>query len=641
MEGRETRYTNDYLWTPVGDPYGFKMYNRYMLKNSNGAENVMTMPTLTANTNLKMAKPDGNTIPYGFEVFELLAGDADGYFRIHPVMNNSGDRLYVKRCDTNGDINGDGNNDFNYAILSTTPSDWAFGLDMTLLEPYYERAGYLGGLTADGKTAYDDAANIIAKQKVVYNDANIIPYSPGYYRLHNQPGVSSISPVRYASGYLHKTELTGDDGVHTTGPIPMHFYSKKGVNTTFGTSGLNSGYTETNANRGDISVPATEYDPSTVFYISGNDKLEGNPRVTMSTQGLYVKGDAKTLNTGDAIMTDTPGEATAFSLMDIGGAVFLIHDGSIPSDRIYLNFSQSYEVSGDNTIYDLKYFHNSPTDDAKWCIEPADKQGLMITSNNGGDDYYYTTFCAPFDVQLPNDDDPKTYNAFICETWQDEGLHTAKVDAVGETYAAGKFVPAGTPVIIRTNDNSGNMKLKIPSNSPSSALSSCVFSGEYLEQLLAVDKDHDVYTLGLPFVSEVKKDEEDYDTTGDIIASMPDKANSGVGFYINATPNKEHNALQSMWMRNNRYVLHNKIYYRESASPAREMTRGVEFVPVIFDDDEGDPEQNGVTEQRVGDGCVYDLLGRKVATEQQAKDGTWRQYVAPGIYIVHGKKVKR
>ena len=158
--------------------------------------------------------------------------------------------------------------------------------------------------------------------------------------------------------------------------------------------------------------------------------------------------------------------------------------------------------------------------------------------------------------------------------------------------------------------------------------------------MLAVDKYHDDYTLGLPFVSEVKKDEEDYDTTGDIIASMPDKANSGVGFYINATPNKEHNALQSMWMRNNRYVLHNKIYYRESASPAREMTRGVEFVPVIFDD-EGDPEQNGVTEQRVGDGCVYDLLGRKVATEQQAKDGTWRQYVAPGIYIVHGKKVKR
>ena len=32
--GRETHYTNDYLFTPVGDVYGFKMYNRYVLKNS-------------------------------------------------------------------------------------------------------------------------------------------------------------------------------------------------------------------------------------------------------------------------------------------------------------------------------------------------------------------------------------------------------------------------------------------------------------------------------------------------------------------------------------------------------------------------------------------------------------------------------
>ena len=635
MEGRETRYTNDYLWTPVGDPYGFKMYNRYMVKNSNGSESVMTASTLTGNTNLKMGVPNGSTIPYGYEVFELLAGNADGYFRIHPVMNNSGDRLYVKRCDTDADINSDGNNDLNYAILSTTPSDWAFGLDMTLLEPYSDRAGYIGGLTSAGKTAYDAADGIIAKQKVVYDDNNIVNFTSGYYRLHSVPGTPGVSPVRYASGYLHKVELTGDDGVHTTGPIPMHFYSKKGVNTTFGTSGLNNGYTVTNATRGDIPVPATEYDPSTVFHLSGgvnaSDPDDGtNPRVTMSTQGLYVKGVGGD-DTGNAVMSTTTAGDTKFSLIDIGGAVFLITDKLDPLTRKYLHYGQS------SNIYDLKYYHNSPTNEARWCIEPADKQGLVITTNNGGDDYYYTTFCAPFDVQLPTDADSKTYNAFICETWQDEGLHTAKVPAVGETYAAGKFVPAGTPVIIRTNDNSGNMKLKIPSNSPSSALSSCVFSGEYLEQLLAVDAAHDVYTLGLPFISEVTKD-RDYNTTGNITAPVSDKANSGVGFYINATPNKEHNALQSMWLRNNRYVLHNKIYYRASASPGREVTRGVEFVPVIFDDNEGDPEQDGVVEQRVGDGGVYDLLGRKVATEQQVKDGTWRNMLEPGIYIINGRK---
>lgn len=648
MEGRETRYTNDYLWTPVGDPYGFKMYNRYMIKNSNNENSVMMSSTLAANQHLKMAVPDGGT--EGNEIFELLAGDADGYFRIHPVKNNSGDRLYVRRYDVDEDYDSDGNNDLNYAILSTTPCDWAFGLDMTLLEPYYERAGYIGGLTTtpktgrekSGKTLYEEAnGNIMQIQKVVYDDNNIVDFTPGYYRLHSVPGTPGVSPVRYASGYLHKTELTGDE-VHTTSAIPMHFYSKKGVSTTFGSSGLNSGYTETNATRGDIPVPATEYDPSTVFYLSGgvnaSDPDDGtNPRVTMSSQDLYVKGVASTDDSGNAVMsTTTVGDTgdTKFSLIGIGGAVFLITNKLDPLTRKYLHYGQG------SNIYDLKYYHNSPSNEARWCIEPADKQGLMITTNNGGDDYYYTTFYAPFDVQLPNDGDSKTYNAFICETWQNGGLHTTKVPA-SSSYTEGKFVPAYTPVIIRTNNNSGNMQLKIPSNSPSSALSRCVFSGEYLEQLLAVDKDHDVYTLGLPFVTEVEKD-RDYDTTGDIIASMPDKANSGVGFYINATPNKEHNALQSMWMRNNRYVLHNKIYYRGSGSGAREATRGIEFVPVIFDEENGEePDIEHVGNGRSYPLGVYDLLGRCVATEEEVKDGSWRQHVAPGVYIVHGKKVMR
>jgi hypothetical protein len=645
MEGRETRYTNDYLWTPVGDPYGFKMYNRYMVKNSNGSESVMTAPTLTANTNLKMAKPDGSTIPYGYEVFELLAGDADGYFRIHPVMNNSGDRLYVKRCDTDSDINGDCNNDLNYTILSTTPTDWAFGLDMTLVEPYYERAGYIGGLTTtpktgrekSGKTLYEEAgANIMQIQKVVYDDDNIVDYADGYYRLHSVPGTPGVSPVRYASGYLHKMEVDVDGNTDESDAIPMHFYSKKGVSTTFGSSGLNNGYTVTDATRGDIPVPATEYDPSTIFYLDGgidsndnDDKV--NPRVTMSTQGLYVKGNRIDDDHGDAVMTATAGSATKFSLIDIGGAVLLITNKLDPGTRNYLHYGQS------GNKYDLKYYHNSPTNEARWCIEPADKQGLKVTTNNGGDDYYYTTFCAPFDVLLPKDDKGVLkYDAYTCDTWNDGGLNPTKVPAVDETYAAGRFVPAGTPVIIRTTDNSGNIKLALPSNSPSSA-ESCIFTGKYLEQLLGDGSN--VYTLGLPFISNVTENA----STGEIDAPVPEQAKSGVGFYINANPNKEHNASQSLWLRNNRYVLHNKIYYRGSGSGARKATRGIEFVPMIFDDEENgeEPDIEHVANGRSYPLGVYDLLGRCVATEDEVKDGSWRQRVAPGVYIVHGKKVMR
>ena len=711
MEGRDTRYTNDYLWCPLGDVYGFKMYNRYMVKNSGGVNNVMTMSTMTEGTNLKLGLP-GTDGPTGYEVFELLGSNNPGYFRIHPVINHSGTQYYIWKDPAD-----------NYAKLSTNYSEWTFALTSELLKPYVDRVGYVGGLketiytankavmdkVKNGTASYADMLTI---QGIVYNDANIVSYTPGYYRLHSQPGVSGISPVRYASGYLHDIEKTA-----VSGGIPMHFYSKAGVTTTF--EGLNKGFTSTNATRGEIPVPATEYDPSTIFYFPDNGEKAGNPRSTMRTQGLYVaanaNGDAANGTTTNrlqrAVMKaidpeDVETQAITFSLMDIGGAVLLIHNGAEPRERIYLNFDQSncfqrtassdddmnnqankftsegtyYFKIGSSTykkltvttgyvagppatnavyaaaisstsdewnkaadIYDLKYYHESPTDDAKWCMQPVQKSGtagtnemgLTIATNNGGDDYYYTTFCAPFDVLLPEDDKGVLkYDAYTCDTWNDAGLNPTKVPKVGETYAAGRFVPAGTPVIIRTTDNSGNIKLALPSNSPSSA-ESCIFTGKYLEQLLGDGSN--VYTLGLPFISNVTENA----STGEISAELPEQAKSGVGFYINANPYKEHNALQSMWLRNNRYVLHNKIYYRATGPGAPQMS--LEFVPVIFDDGE-QPEDEELQPDgswmSSGDGCIYDLLGRKVATKEQVTDGSWRERLSPGIYILNGRKFK-
>ena len=656
MEGRETRYTNDYLWTPLGDVYGFKLYNRYMIKNSDGSDKVMTFAgTVEEGKNLAVAEPgstvDAKTYTAGNEIFELISGDADGYFRVHPVVNTGAKKYYVKRDAS----------DSNYAKLSTTPSDWTFGLDMSLLEPYYVRAGYVGGLNDTGKAAYKTEIDkgegnyrITDLQNIVYNDANIVEFSKGYYRMHSVPGTPGIAPVRYASGYLHEIEKTA--GTSST-PIPMHFYSKAGVTGTFDgdLNPLESGFTETDATRGDIPVPATEYDPSTIFYLNGgkdpSDRDDNvNPRVIISTQGLYVKGNATDSDHGDAVMTATSGEATKFSLIDIGGAVLLITNELTPATRNYLHYGQ-----GAN-IYDLKYYHNSPTNEARWCLAPADS--LIVTMNNGGDGYYYSTFCAPFDVLLPDDVEEdleeeitaKDYNAYICKKWYDTGVHPVKVPAVtgATSYDEGKFVPAGTPVIFRIKDESGSMKLTLPSTEPAAAISSCIFTGKYLEQLLPLDEGdkwlYDVYTLGLPFSSDVDKD-GDYNTTGDIVAPLPEQATSGVGFYINATSNKEHNASKARWDKNNRYVLHNKIYYREDAAPgasARGMTRsGVEFVPLIFDDLYED-NQNGdmmPSQTPMGDGCVYDMQGRRVANVEQVLDGTWKQRVAPGIYIINGKKL--
>ncbi|MBQ4381081.1 MAG: hypothetical protein II806_07355, partial [Bacteroidaceae bacterium] len=701
MKGRETRYTNDYLWSPLGDVYGFKMYNRYMIKNSEGTENVMTMPSITEGQNLLLHLPNAE-YTVGNEIFELLLSNTPGSFRVHPVINNSGTQYYVRK-----------DPDDDYAKLSTDYTEWTYGLGTELLEPYIERVGYVGGLKETSYTAKKelmdkvkngtaDYADMIAVQKIVYDDDNIVKYEPGYYRLHNQPGVAGISPVRYASGYLHDIEKTAGTG---SSAIPLHFYSRKGTSTTFET--LENGFTYTHATRGPIPVPATEYDPSTVFYFAGNEvNAPANPTSIMCTQGLYVAANAGngTGNNREQRVVMATSNPLNLTLMDIGGAVLLIHDGAIPANRKYLNFDQSnfFQRTVENTteyntkkggltsigiyyfkigsstykkvtvtalspsytysesdasqtdweraadIYDLKYYHDTPTDDAKWCMEPANNQGLLVETHSGGDGYYYSTFCAPYDLKLPADvpEDKekkvtaKDYYAYYCTEWNTQSIHPTK------TGGDGKEIPAGTPVIIRTSDTSGSVKLSFPTTALS-PVEGNIFTGKYLEQLLSdqITESDMVFAFGLPITGYGIVTTSGA-TNGDI-TNVIDRSQdyTGVGFYINATPNKELSEETGQWYPNNRYVLHNKIYYRSGSSgvSAPAVTRGVDFIPVIFDDEEpGEEElQPDGSVQVVGDGCIYDLMGRKVATKEQVEDGTWRERLAPGIYIINGKKFKK
>ena len=642
--GRALHYTNDYLWAPLGDPYGFKTYNRYIYKNNGLSDYVLTTDNIADGESVVMGKPGTGDYESENEIYELLESSTpgSGNFRVHPLLNTT-NTIFL------------GLNNSNQLILSNAipAKEWTYGLSEELLNPYYQGAGNVGGLNADGKTAYETAQSthaanpaklIRALQEICYNKDNIVNYAPGYYRLCNQPGASSLSPQRYASGYLHEIEKTAGE---SSTAIPMHFYSKKGVNGSFKgeTNPLGTtGYTETAATRGDIPIPATEYDPSTIFYFSG-DAAESPaiPISTIQTQGLYVEGVQTDANSGFAKMTDSSGSATSFKIADIGGAVVIIYkeDGT----RHYLNYKQGDAAH----IYDLHYYQNVEVDGSKWCMEPVSTQNLKVATNNGGDGYYYATFYAPFDVQLPADalDGTKTYNAYTCKTWDNAGLHPTAVPAAtvnAVEVAEGKFVPANTPVILRVKDESGSVTLTLPTASPRLTPITTDLKGKYLEQLLALDAAHDVYTMGVPFTSEVSKD-GDYNTTGDITAPLPEFATSGVGFYINATPYKEADPLQAQWQRNNRYVLHNKIYYRAGGGGARELDMDApQFVPVIFDFDGEEEEgsiEEGLTPRMQGDNHVYDLSGRCVATPEQVADGSWWQNLSHGIYILNGKKIRK
>ena len=644
--GYATHYTNDYLWTPVGDPYGFKMYNRYAYKNRGETTKVMTTASIAAGQDVVMNNEASNG---GRDIYELIANSSttSGYFRVHPMQNNSGTQYYMNSNSSTGAM-----------TLSTIPTEWTFGISEDLMKPYYQGAGYVGGLNEAGKEAYETAAakeNVFEKltsiQEVVYNhdkadnDENnyIVHYAKGYYRLHSQPGSESLTTPRYLSGYTHKIELNPGTGtVGSPEAIPLHFYEQTSydVNNPVFTDLEPGGFTVTNATRGEIPLSTVGKDPASIFYFSAASSPS-----TMQTQGLYVKENK---------MTATEGEATSFTITDIGGGIVILHSGS-PAN--YLSYDQT------TAKYDIKYGSAVPARTARWCMQPVQKgttegngeMALTLTGNNGQDKHFYTTFCAPFDVLLTDADNDAAY-VVPSGKWSTEilypkeiGEYNTEANGCPEDYrGSNQFIPAGTPVIIRSKNSSTSstrsIKLALPTNTPSTSVS-CVFSGKYLEQTLAHGSDY-VYVFGLEYSGTFTEDPS-FATNGLITATTP-SATKVLGFFKNMNHDRESSDARNSWTRNNKYVYSNKIYYRAGSSGASAKSRKVanmpQFVPVIFDDeleDEElqDEEQGQPQMQEYGDG-VYDLSGRKVANEEQVQDGTWRQRLSPGIYIVQGKKIK-
>lgn len=619
-EGRVGHYTNEFLWSPVGDPYGFVMYNRYVYRNGGETTKVMTTADAPA-ADADLIMKDYNDTNY--QIFELLPGSSSGDFKVQTqTIPGSGTPYYID------------NHEGTMKLKTSTTTEWHFGLDQTLFDPYYVGAGNVGGLTTTPKAGqtksgvqlYEEATNIMEKQAVVYNPDNIVDFTPGYYRIFNQPNSQGIKTPRYLSGYTHLIELTGD-GENTDAAIPMHFYEIPGVTTSYEV--LGSGFTFTHATSGAIPITGPEYDPASIFYISSGS---GNAPYTMQTQGLYVK---------DSTMTATSGEANNFYVADIGGATVLIHDGAEAAERKYLHYRQSV-----GNIYDVKFEIGSVVDEddaAKWCMEPANKKGLLIETHSGGEEatlttlWYYASLCVPFDLLIADKrsaDSIHSSNAYTCveaeSPWNTEMLHPKPIGKYNTgTYANNDyFVPAGTPVLFSTKRATQYIKATIPTTTPSTPITT-IFSYEYLEQLLTpYDDNRRVYVFGPKMEGTLTLNEE----TGVITAVLPSLGNTNVGFHLNANPNKEAGLARADWTRNNYYVLHNKIYYRAPASTPAPGRNDIVYVPVNFgDEDEEQPDEQKGNTSLVGESGIYDILGRRYNTLPDA----------PGIYIVNGQKIIR
>jgi hypothetical protein len=206
-----------------------------------------------------------------------------------------------------------------------------------------------------------------------------------------------------------------------------------------------------------------------------------------------------------------------------------------------------------------------------------------------------------------------------------------------------QYVPATWPVVIRTN-KAGNwsagskhyVDMYLPYTTPQNVSKADLndkLKGEYLEKTLTGVDDKTIMVFGLPFASHAT-DHHVYDDT------------KRVGWFKNdnwaretyAEPTYDASTATDA-QRNNKYVMHNKVYYVLTPSGSSR-----DYVIALFDDEE--PEDDKPIQESVGNRntpwpCrVYDLQGRLIS-ERESPETLLINHpsLQPGVYIFGDRKV--
>ena len=318
-------YTNNYLWAPEGDPYGFVLRSRYATINGTGwdavavttkghlpksaeaSENVgnadLALPELlkanyTSSTDfndrriIHQNKRVNGIATDGPEnaVYEMFVGGYDHAFLMHPTsawMNNDDadhNSYYMTHVTaTNSSELTLGN---STALMTNTDANWRLECTPEQLLPYFDRAGYVGGLQPDKAQLFANTSLynrlkeykadptmernysvLMQAQQLVYEgtfkdnagievnsstprsgialpmtfeSANLVNMKAGYYRIKafsedalntdgedlvgNNSGVKGIIGPRYISGYRFESEKTDPVDTNNDGGRWLHFF---------------------------------------------------------------------------------------------------------------------------------------------------------------------------------------------------------------------------------------------------------------------------------------------------------------------------------------------------------------------------------------------------------------------------------
>lgn len=507
---RSKHYTNNYLWAPEGDPYGFVLRSRYATINGNGWDNVAvttkghlpkssTDPAEDDYTAAEIAEGniskfqanytdqtqfDDKRIIHKLEgeggattdgpsnaIYEMFTGDAGftNSFLMHPTSafidtTDPNFTSYYMIHDTGSNISKLTNASAR-ELQEDADANWTLRATAEQLLPYFERAGYVGGINPARATAdfnyqdyYTTLQNAVTNgttldfstlrkiQEVVYagtfykNDGktvvaegsarpdqadlpmrfvstNLVNMTDGYYRI------VGFSAPRYVSGYRFKSEITNTK--------PLHFFEKTKDDQWAHTFADLAGFSDGTLT-GNIELLPADFDPSSIFrFEKATDN--GVERYTLSTQGLNVQAAV-----GSTSMSTADG--TKLRLDDIGGAAVTLRTLSTEPagawDTEVVNTIKTNYLNSNGDSYGLtltadnELFETSDIQDTKWLLQPVgiheewpynemplrvevqkggvknrDLTGDDLTAESNKDTNYYGTLYVPFDTRLGNTTD--------------------------------------------------------------------------------------------------------------------------------------------------------------------------------------------------------------------------------------------
>lgn len=710
-QDRSTHYTNDYLWAPEGDPYGFVLRSRYATRNGTGWDDVAVT---TTGALPKEATPDATptneglkatyastansecSTPYAASqivdategtrnaVYEMMIGSFNNSFLMHPTaawtdINDSNHESYYMIHVTDGNATKLVKASPN-TLMTNPDANWRLIATTSQLLPYFQRAGYVGGLDPvkaqdfgnqelyNQLQQYDKAGSqphfsLLRKaQELVYTPANLVALGEGgYYRiagfstdaLNKAEGATGINGQRYVSGYRFNSEIAGTKPLRffETAKDDATIHTFADLTTAKGFSDATHGSTVL---QGNIELLPADFDPSSIFHF---EKATGGEegRYTLGTQGLNVQASV-----GSTSMSTDDG--TPLRIDDIGGAAVtlrILGEGTVGS-HIKTNYLNSNDDS-----YALTFTTNNElneTDggiqDTKWLLQPVgvkeqwpyNQMPLRVEVHQGGvknqnltggdltaetnkDPYYYGTLYVPYDTRLQSTIDA----AFTLVVEPTETTEKVTMQSVSQYNGMGnpQYVPANWPVVLRT-DKPGTIaytgfgtknyvNMYLPYDSPQTVEhSKNQLHGEYLEQSITTGKR--VMVFGLPYKGHATTPNSD--TEAEHHQYDEDKQ---VGWYSNDNWVRETNSGYRLYggypatapvatddQRSNKYVYHNRVYLFITATEEAPSRH----IVALFDGEEEQPwqEDRPIDDTVGGDlpwPCdVYDLQGRRVAENE-------------------------